>query len=478
MSSFWDFKESLNKKPAEAPPGPEAKKPLTVSQLTLQIERALKSSFPSSIAVRGEISNFKAHGASGHLYFTLKDTESCIDCVMFRSDAMRLKFKPADGLDLVATGRVGVYGQRGKYQFYVSSLSPIGQGALELARQQIEARLRALGLFDAENKKPIPRYPRRIVLVTSQETAALQDMLKVLRRFPFLELSIYHVPVQGGSAAPKIAAALKHLHSLPANSTFPIPDLILLSRGGGSLEDLWAFNEEIVARAVAGSSIPIITGIGHEIDVSIADLAADYHAHTPTEAAQIATRHWRTAADGIDTAALRLRRETRSMVAEARRRLLAIQRHELFRRPMDVINQLRQRLDDRQQTLSLAVAERLRIGRAALSKIEIRLRERHPRHLIGLNQQRLSAARERLAIAAGHALARQTDRIAGLSARLEGVNPEMVLKRGYSMTLLKKGGQIIRDPEQVKTGDTLITRLGGGQIESIVVDARQLRLFE
>ncbi len=270
---------------------------------------------------------------------------------MFKSDAVRLKFQPGDGMEMLATGRIGVFPKRGNYQLYVARLDPLGQGALELAFQQLKAKLEAQGLFDPENKKPLPRFPQSIVLVTSQETAALQDMLKVLGRFPWLRVMLYHVAVQGDGCAAKIAGALRDL-SRNADALGPI-DVILLARGGGSLEDLWAFNEEVLARAIAASNIPIVTGVGHEVDTSIADLAADYHAHTPTEAAQVITANWRIAPDTTDALGLRLRRELRMRLNEARQRLAATQRHAVFRRPMDRINTLRQLLDDRQRALFL-----------------------------------------------------------------------------------------------------------------------------
>ena len=281
----------------------------------------------------------------------LKDPGACVDCVIFKSDAQRLKFKPADGMELLAGGRVGIYAQRGRYQLYVSSLSPIGQGALELAFQQLRAKLQAEGLFAPERKKPLPAFPINIVLVTSRQTAALQDMLKVLRRFPFLQLSVFHVPVQGEGAGEKIAEALGLLNRQAAKGK-RVVDVMLLGRGGGSLEDLWAFNEEVVARAIAKSAIPIVTGVGHEVDVSISDLVADYHAHTPTEAAQVIVAQWRNAPDAIDTIVLRSRRALRQSLTDARQRLSAIERHEVFRRPTDRIDQIRQLLDDRQRTLS------------------------------------------------------------------------------------------------------------------------------
>src|SRR5438874_1736962 len=232
---------------------------MTVSQVTAIIERAIKTGVPSSVLVKGEVSNLNFHRGSGHLYFTLKDPNACIDCVMFKSEAQLLKFKPADGIELLASGRIGVYAQRGRYQLYVTSLNPIGQGALELAFQQLRAKLEAEGLFAAERKKPLPRFPMNIVLVTSRQTAALQDMLKVLGRYTFLRVSVYHVPVQGDGACGEIAQALKMLNREAAKGR--AADVILVARGGGSLEELWQFNEEIVARAIAASSIPIVTGI-------------------------------------------------------------------------------------------------------------------------------------------------------------------------------------------------------------------------
>src|SRR4051812_20200238 len=194
--NFFEFREQMVAKKVTAPQ-PTNAGALTVSQLTSVIDRAIKSGVPSFVNVRGEVSNFNLHRGSGHWYFTLKDPTACIDCVVFKSEAQRLKFKPTDGMEIVAAGRVGVYAQRGRYQLYVTSLNPIGQGALELAFKQLRAKLEADGLFSAERKRPLPRFPMNIVLLTSRQTAALQDMLKVLRRYPFLKLSVFHVPVQG-----------------------------------------------------------------------------------------------------------------------------------------------------------------------------------------------------------------------------------------------------------------------------------------
>jgi exodeoxyribonuclease VII large subunit len=484
-NNFWDFQQTLKGKNPTAAPAQE--KPLTVTQLTARIEKALKTNLPASLHVQGEVSNYKLHTGSGHTYFTLKDATACIDCVMFRGEAMNLKFTPADGLELIATGRVAVHPQRGRYQFYVTALQPLGQGALELVRQQIQNKLEAEGLFNPDRKKPLPRYPRRIVLLTSAQTAAVQDMLKVLRRFPFLQVQVYHVPVQGDGSAEQIAAALQYLNMAQltpgserkaTTRILPPIDLILLGRGGGSLEDMWEFNEEIVARAIAASRIPIVTGIGHEIDVSIADLAADYHAHTPTEAAQVATQHWRTAQTTLTAATLRLAREMQGAFQHARQRLLHIERHELFRRPLDRVNQFRQLIDDRQRSLDQATDHRLRLSRDKLLRLDARLRERHPRHLTALASQKITALAQRLHRATAQSVQSQSRRIDLLATRLHAINPAEVLKRGYSLTTHKKTGQIIKDPTQVKPGDTLLTRLANGQIESQVQDTRQLKLFD
>ncbi len=527
--NFFDFHQQVaQRKRAAATPralveaggaGPVAS--VSVSELTATIDRALKSGVPSGVVVRGEASNFKRHGASGHLYFTLKDSEACIDCVMFKSEAVRLKFQPGDGMELLATGRVGVFAKRGNYQLYVARLDPLGQGALELAFRQLKAKLEAEGLFDAEAKRPLPAYPRRIALVTSRETAALQDMLKVLRRFPWLHLLLFHVPVQGDGSAEKIASAL---HDINRNAEeLGGVDAIVLARGGGSLEDLWEFNEEVVARAIAASDIPIVTGIGHEIDTSIADLVADHHAHTPTEAAQVVSANWRTAAEETEAIAIRLRREIFGRLEQARRGIANIERHEVFRRPLDRVNLLRQLLDHRQREISQTLgarlrklqvflhsqgkrldehrpgltilrwrnrldarsdmlrrlmSQRLRICQDRLANLVGGIRERHPRHAIGLALQRIGMTEAALHRIARELCLNRSQRVQTLNLQLEALNPQKVLLRGYSITTLKKTGAIMRSSEGVKAGDKLVTRFADGQVESVVENSRLMTVFD
>ena len=521
---FFDFQKKLmdDQKAATAKP---AGKPtptadaLTVSQLTSQIERALQGAFPGSVRVLGEVSNFKSH-SSGHLYFTLKDASACINCVMFRSDAARLKFSPEDGMELIATGRISLYAQRGQYQLYITRLEPVGLGALQLAFQQLHDKLKAQGLFEPERKKPIPAYPTTIAIVTSTQTAAIQDMFKVLRRFSFLRLVVHHVPVQGDGAAEKIAAAITDLGR--QHQTIGGIDVILLGRGGGSLEDLWAFNEEVVARAMAACPIPIITGIGHEVDVSIADLVADHHAHTPTEAAQVATRNWRNAVETLEQAGQRLRREACNRVQEARQMLVVIEKHPFFERPLDRILAGRQFLDDRHRALQLGLSACLRREQSRLATLSARLEANRPSTVVMRMRQQFTAAEQRLwrawaswmrtrsahlsSLAAGLArnhpaqrvrfagerltdLTQRLDHAAAtahahrkqavdhITARLDAIGPEQVLGRGYSITTNRKTGAVIRSSTQVHGGDRLVTRLGDGKVESTADDPKQPTLF-
>lgn len=552
--------------PGNAGPSPDAFVPWTVAELTSRIDRAIKSGLPSTLHVRGELSNVKHHGASGHIYFTLKDNAATIDGVMFRADASRLKFTPRDGMELLITGRVSIYAQRGRYQLYATAMQPLGQGALELAFQELRKKLSAEGLFDPSRKRPMPTYPRHIALVTGRSTAALADMLKVLRRFRWLKIYLYPVLVQGEGAGDKIADALRLISRQHAQVGGI--DVILLGRGGGSLEDLWAFNEEPVARAIYESAIPIITGIGHEVDVSISDLVADYHAHTPTEAAQVAVAGWKNSRDLLDAHGIRLRRELRTILAEARQRLNAIEVHEIFRRPTDRIGNLRQFLDDRQKGLLLAMARQLAQGTSRIenarrrldqhrpsvilaSKVAklddasrrlaramaLRLRREesilitagqrlgahHPQHAVRLSHERLAQLRQRLSRAMAGEIARQHQSIQIASRRLEAhrpqqtvrlfheqlnllqgrlaramsgqiaqqrrgidalaqhlraIGPEQVLQRGYSLTISRKTGQVIRDAAQLRPGDHITTRLANGQVQSTVDDDKQPRLFE
>jgi exodeoxyribonuclease VII large subunit len=479
--SFFEFRSRLTQRAQRVPAVPpsaqagSSAKPLTVMQLTRQIERALRENLPPTFLVKGEVSNFSHHGPSGHFYFTLKERDACIDCVMFQSDAARVKFQPRDGMELLVSGSVKVYAQRGRYQLYVSSLQPMGQGALEMAFQQRHAKLKAEGLFDEERKKPLPEFPTRIALVTAGQAAAFHDMLKVLRRFPWLKVMLYPVPVQGDGAVPAIAAALRHLNK--RGGDVGGIDVIILGRGGGSLEDLWAFNEEIVARAVASSAIPIVTGVGHEVDVSIADLVADYHAHTPTEAVQVVTANWRGIGDSIDMLRLRLNRVVRERLTSARHRVDGLCRHEFFRRPLDQVNTLRQMVDERHRELIVTMNRRVWDLQRDLREIEEALCAHSPQILVARLAQQLVGHQQRLRYAAAVQFERRKGRVEAMERELRALSPDSVLKRGFSMTTLKKDGAVVRSAQQVKGGETLVTRLADGTIESVAEDPKQPKLF-
>jgi len=507
-TNFFDLhRQVTRRRPEPATPSPLEKpgspkpEPLTVTQLTRQIDRTIRTGMPQAVLVKGELSTYKPYPGSGHHYFTLKDAGSCIDCVLWRDDAARLRFTPRPGMEVLVTGKVQVYIERGKYQFTATSIQPVGQGVLELAFRQLKEKLETEGLFAPQRKKPLPKFPARLVIVTSRQTAALQDMLKVLKRYPWVKLSFYNVPVQGESAGRHIAGALLHLnrwrHAIGYGSG---ADLILLGRGGGSMEDLACFNDETLARAIAASVLPIVTGIGHEVDTSIADLVADYHAHTPTEAAQVVMQNWRLARDSVTRSALQIARGVRSIVLGARSRLTAIERHEAFRRPLYRVQMLRQLLDDREKSLALRVSERVRGHRDHLRSCEQRLAsamqsrlrrsaqtiarlstvlaEQHPRHRLSLQRQRLESLKPRLLRLAANDLLRRRNRLDSLSRQLEAIGPLQVLRRGFSLTILKRTGVIVRSVSQIKPGDRLVTRFADGQIEWTAEDPRQMTLFQ
>ncbi len=517
--NFFDFREKVTPKPKPFATEKDPAAALTVTQLTAKIEQALKASVGGALLVRGEVTNFTRQRQSGHLYFTLKDAGATIDCVMFRGSAEKLQFEPGDGLELLAKATIGLYAQRGKYQLIVSSLQPLGAGALELAFQQLRAKLEAEGLFDADRKRRLPKYPTRLVLVTSRETAALQDILKVLRRYPFVKVYLYHVAVQGAAAAPAIAAALEHLtrtlHTLGG------ADAIIVARGGGSLEDLWAFNDEAVARAIAATKIPVVSGIGHEVDVSIADLVADYHAHTPTEAARVVMTNWEKVLTDLSTSGGRLDQAMRTKLAHNRQRLATLERQELFRRPLDRIYRLQQRLDDRERALQIAESAKLRLlrrrldsmsqrldrvrpsalvarWRAELGRRETRLRvaehrrlksladrltraegrlsRSHPTAILKLMRLRLAGLGDRLGRGMQSSIARNRSALVALDKHLHAVGPDQVLSRGYSITL-RPDGRVVRSTADVAPGDSITTKVADGSFDSTVGKPSQGSLF-
>ena len=451
--------------------------PMSVAQLAKQVEECLKAGFPYPITVRGELSNVNLHKASGHLYFTLKDNDASIDGVMWKAQAAALKFRPADGMEVIITGSIKSYARSSKYQIYATRVEPVGQGALELALRQLREKLAGEGLLDADRKRPVPAYPRHVALVTAQRTAALADMLKVLGRFPQIRISVCHAAVQGASATREIADALSLLSSAKPSADLPPIDVVILGRGGGSLEDLWSFNEEPVARAIVASRMPVVTGIGHEIDTHIADLVADHHAHTPTAAAEFVCRYWRITEDKLDTYQLALPRLVRRYLERHRTTLEMYSRHECFRRPLDAIRHFHQRLDDNQRRLQAAAGRRLDAASRTISQRALRLERVSPAAQVGSALARLDQLSLRLHRAADTRLREVRAILDGRSAQLKLIGPEQVLARGYSLTTIERTGAIVRGPADVRPGDLLITKTARGDLRSTVGTEQQGDLF-
>ncbi|GFE58948.1 exodeoxyribonuclease VII large subunit [Geobacter sp. AOG1] len=429
------------------------KRILTVSQLTGLIRGVLEENF-EHVWVEGEISNL-AMPASGHLYFTLKDAGAQLRCVMFRASVRALKFKPRDGMGLIVRGRLTVYDQRGDYQLLVEYLEPQGLGALQMAFIQLKERLAKEGLFAEEHKKPLPRLPRRIGIVTSATGAAIHDMLNVLnRRFANLEILLYPVRVQGEGAAAEIAGAIRDFNRLGA------VDVLIVGRGGGSLEDLWAFNEEVVARAIHQSRIPVISAVGHEVDFTIADFVADLRAPTPSAAAELVVRSKSELVAEVDSLSHRLRQTMEHRLAGFDREVQVLSRS--LKDPTLLLGHLAQRIDDLAGRLNLACRGGEERRRQLVQFLVNRLRLQNPavevergrELLLGLANRaersmvrRLDSAREGIAVGAG---------------KLEALSPLATLARGYAIANLLPEGVVIRESSQLAAGDRLRLRLFRG----------------
>ena len=468
--------------------GPGGDAPLTVSALVGRIKEALLDALPSRLAVVGEISNFKRHG-SGHLYFSLKDADAVIDAVMFRQWARGARFDIADGLEVVAEGRVDVYPKQGRLQLYVERLTPRGAGALELAFGQLKERLAGEGLFDPERKRPLAPFPRGVGVITSPTGAAVRDIARALsRRWPAARAYLVGVRVQGDSAAGEIAEAIRLLDASAQRLGI---DTIIIARGGGSLEDLWAFNEEVVARAIFAAETPIISGVGHETDFTIADFVADVRAATPTAAAELAAPDSEELRRHCDGLASRLSRRLQERLSAGRNALAAVGRSAVFRDPDSPVRSARQQLDELTTCMRHALVESLRSGEQRLAAAERTLAERHPRRAAEAVGAALAARARDLAWALGRRAKLAADALVELSARIADVHPRhrarlarqrvdslarqldamsyrAVLLRGYSVTRLA-GGKILRSTADVGGGDALRTELADGEVRSHVV---------
>jgi exodeoxyribonuclease VII large subunit len=432
----------------------------TVSELSQEIKGLLEKRFPD-VWVAGEVSNFRG-ATSGHLYFTLKDASAQIRAVCFRNQARYLKFKPQDGISVIARGHLSVYEARGEYQLYVDYLEPAGVGALQLAFEQLKQKLAAEGLFDAARKKPLPVLPRAIGVVTSPTGAVIRDILRVLkRRFRNMNVTIYPVKVQGEGAAEEIAAGIEYFNK------HPVADVLIVARGGGSLEDLWAFNEEAVARAIATSKIPVISAVGHETDFTIADFVADLRAPTPSAAAELVVHRKQDFIDELRERARRMGQVMRLRLSEAREQLTALRMHHVFQTMRGRLGERAQRVDECVVELNRLIREQLTDSREALLHAAAGIVRYDFRRLLKMMRAELDERGVRLQSEFARRLVERRNRLAHFDSLLKERSPLTILHRGYSITRDAQG-HIVRDAAQVALGDDLSIRLGRGELKATV----------
>jgi exodeoxyribonuclease VII large subunit len=438
---------------------------LTVSELSAHLRATLEERFPA-VWVEGEISNFKVYG-SGHAYFTLKDASAQIRCVLFRNRARRIRFEPGDGLHVMAFGGIEVYAPRGEYQLVVELLEPRGLGALQLAFEQLKARLGEEGLFDAARKRALPRFPRRIGIVTSPSGAAIKDMLRVIgRRFGGLSIVLAPARVQGEGAAGEIAQGITDLNGLGD------VDVIIVGRGGGSLEDLWAFNEEIVARAIAASKIPVISAVGHEVDVTIADFVADLRAPTPSAAAELVVREKQAVVETLADLAERLRVAMVRRAERHRERLDGLLQRRVLTDPSRPLRDLVRRVDDARRRVHRAMVGALRHSAHRVELATRGLRAASPTARAVRDRRQLAHLDVRLHGEMVRLLARAQQRLHADAGRLDSLSPLAVLSRGYSLTR-RPSGEIVRRAGEVAAGDEVRVLLHEGRLDCLVTATRE-----
>jgi len=422
----------------------------------LLIKVALEEKLPPRLTVRGEISDWKVH-SSGHCYFSLKDENGILPCVMWASKFRSVKFSPEDGMAVLATGHIDVYTVGGKYQLYVDKLEPEGVGALQLAFEQMVKKLRAEGLFDDVHKKALPAYPERIGILTSESGAAVHDIIDSIRnRWPCVKLFLYPVPVQGEGAAEKIAAALRDINR--RNKELKL-DVLIVGRGGGSLEDLWAFNEEVLARAIFASQVPVISAVGHEVDVTVADLVADARASTPTKAGVVAVPDMQEILGQLVSIERRLQGETKARLKLAQQNLETVLASWVFRNPLSIVFNAEERLDELDMRMIEATRALLAEAREKLAATYERIVRIEPHRLLGKKTVELNNLKNRANTVIQTIINDCRMQLTAQANRLAGLNPKSVLRRGYSITTNKKTGLLVKTPEDVRIGDHVITEL-------------------
>ena len=432
----------------------------SVSELTRELKAILEGRFPS-VLVKGEVSNLRTP-SSGHLYFTLKDADACIDAVLFRTEARRLRFSLRNGISLVARGHLDVYEPQGRYQLVCDTVEPLGAGALQIAFEQLKERLQKEGLFAPARKRKLPFLPRRVAVVTSPSGAAVHDFLRVLhRRYPNLPVLIVPARVQGEGAAQEIARGIVRAAKQPR------VDVVVVARGGGSLEDLWAFNEEVVARAICGCPVPTVSAVGHEVDFTIADFCADVRAPTPTAAAELIARVKDELSADLAQRRARLSRAVRAQLERGRAQLDKLRSR--VADPRRLIGDRKLRLDRARQRVEDALHEALAARRQALHGIRERLQDQHPRERLHRLEREVARLEQKLEALAGRALAARRHRYEGLTARLDALSPLKVLARGYAVAFDPRGHALLA-ASQVRPGERVRVRLHEGELSAEVIE--------
>ena len=452
----------------DAPPAPNEPRVLTVSELTRSVRSVLEAEI-GVVWVEGEISNYRKQ-PSGHQYFTLKDAQSQLACVWFARGGLRSKQTAlADGMEVQVRGTLTVYEARGQYQLNVQAVQAGGAGLLQAKFEALKRKLEAEGLFDAERKRPLPKFPTAIGIVTSPTGAALRDVLNILaRRAPWVRVVISPVRVQGDGAAEEIAAAIAELNRFEGFG-LPPGDVILVGRGGGSVEDLWEFNEEVVARAIAASMIPVVSAVGHEIDFTIADFAADLRAPTPSAAAELIVPDTGTVLHQLARSRGQLLRAVAGVLGREKNRLDFLTRSALFREPQNRLAEAAQRTDLAMDALTREAQNRLGTTRQRIAELSAALRQHRPDQLLAIRLQQLGAIRGRLAEQFRQSFHGHGERLQSLSQMLRVLSPEATLSRGYSITQ-RENGEVVHSAEVVEVGAVIVTRLKDGRVRSTVLD--------
>lgn len=440
---------------------------LTVSQLSHAIKLCLEKAFPL-VWLQGEISNLKPH-SSGHLYFSLKDANAQIGAVMFRPDAAALAAQPKEGMQVIVRGELNVYPISGKYQIVVRELRPVGIGELLLKLEELKIKLHKMGWFRSERKRPLPKFPKTIGVVTSPTGAVIQDMLNILkRRVNGFHLILNPVRVQGDGAAQEIALAIKQFND------YKLADVLIVGRGGGSIEDLWAFNEEVVAEAIFNSAIPVIAAVGHETDHCIADYVADFRAPTPSAAAEIVLSETSALLHHLDQTRSRMQHTVRQLIRQDRHRLTGMLRHPMLATPYGVLGPWIQQLDTLKESADSKIRQALAIQRVHLGAMKQRLLSLNPLVRVSQFKERLGTLRNGIDTALRRTIGLEEERLRRLKESLDAVNPKNLLTKGYCILFSEKDSSTITSVRSVEKSQKIKAMLADGTIKATVNEVESL----